>query len=77
MEVSTRMEVTVKLHKDLGDMHLGRLTNQYITDPDIRHLLKQTVLDTKKMPEPFEDDKLLLITSVISSDKLEVTEKND
>ena len=71
------MEVTVKLHKDLGDIHLGRLTQQYITYPDIRHLLEQTVLDRTKMPEPFEDDKQLLITSVISSDKLEVTEKNE
>ena len=71
MEISDEMEVTVKGQQDLGDIRLGKLSQQYITDPDIRSLLAKTILDTNKM-EPHEDDKLLLITSVIYSDELEV-----
>ena len=66
------MEVTVKLFEDLGDLSLGKLSQKYVTDPDIRGLLADTVLDVKKM-EPYDQDELLLITSVIYSEKLEVT----
>ena len=72
MDVARQVEVTVKLHADWGDIRLGKLNQQYITDLDIRGLLAKTILDTNKM-EPYEDDKLLLITSVIYSDKFELT----
>jgi len=66
------MEVTLKLHEDLGDLGLGKLSQKYITDPDIRGLLANTALDVKKM-EPYNEDQLLLITSVIYSEKFELT----
>ncbi|KAL9985265.1 hypothetical protein ACROYT_G007645 [Oculina patagonica] len=73
VEVSQQMEVTVKTHEDFRDVQLGKLYQSYITDPDIRGLLAEKAsLDDKKM-EPYEDDDLYLITSVIYSDKLEVT----
>lgn len=70
-DVSRFFEVTVKLDQDFGEIRLGRLTQQYITDPDIRGLLEKTTLDNNKIGT-FEDD-LLLITSVIKSEKFEVT----
>ncbi|KAL9985267.1 hypothetical protein ACROYT_G007647 [Oculina patagonica] len=73
VEVSQQMEVTVRTHEDLGDVQLGKLCQSYITDPDIRGVLaEKAVLDDKKM-EPHKDDDLYLITSVVYSDKLEVT----
>lgn len=72
VDISGAMEVTVKLHEDLGDLGLGKLSQKYITDPDIRGLLANTALDVKKM-EPYDEDQLLLITSVIYSEKFELT----
>ena len=66
------MEVTVKQFEDLGDLRLGKLSQKYVTDPDIRGLLADTALDVKKM-EPYNQDELLLITSVIYSEKFELT----
>ena len=66
------MEVTVKLHEDLGDLGLGKLSQKYITVPDIRGLLANTALDVKKM-EPYDEDQLPLITSVIYSETFELT----
>ena len=62
------MEVTVRLSGDLGDLRLGKLSQKYVTDPEIRSLLSNTALDVKKM-EPYDQNKLLLITSVIYSEK--------
>ena len=67
------MEVTVKLpDKDLVNLELGKLSRKYITDPDIRSLLAETALDVTKM-EAYNDDELRLITSVIYSEKFELT----
>ena len=66
------MEVTVKQVEDLGDLRLGKLSQKYVTDPYIRGLLADTALDAKKM-EPYNQDELLLITSVIYSEKFELT----
>ena len=74
VDISGAMEVTVKLHEDLGDLGLGKLSQKYITDPDIRGLLDNTALDVKKM-KPYDEDELHLITSVIYSDKFELTRK--
>ena len=72
MDVSGGAEVTLKMHQDLGDLQLGILSQKYITDPDIRTLLANTNLDIQKMVS-FEEHELLLITSVIYSEKFEVT----
>ena len=66
------MEVTIKLHKDLENLELGKLSRKYIIDPDICSLLVETVLDVFKM-EAYKDDELRLITSVIYSEKFELT----
>ena len=57
--------------EDLGHLELGKVSQEYITDPDLRHILVQTALDYNKV-NSFEDSKLLLITSVVYSEKLEV-----
>ena len=72
VDISGAMEVTFKLHKDLGNLELGKLSRKYIIDPDIRSLLAETVLDVVKM-EAYKDDGLRLITSVIYSEKFELT----
>ena len=69
--ISGAMEVTIKLHEDKGDLGLGKLTRKYITDPDIRSLLANTALNAKKM-EPYEENILHLLTSVIYSEKFEL-----
>ena len=56
---------------DLGYLELGKVSQEYITDPDLRDTLAQTALDYNKV-NSFEDSKLLLITSVVYSEKLEV-----
>ena len=56
---------------DLGYLELGKVSQEYVTDPDLRDILAQTALDYNKV-NSFEDSKLLLITSVVYSEKLEV-----
>ena len=56
---------------EMGDLVLGKLSQVYITDPDLCDILSNTVLDPNKMSR-FEDDQLLLIYSVIYSEKLEL-----
>ena len=56
---------------NLGYLELGKVSQEYITDPDLRDILVQTALDYNKV-NSFEDSKLLLITSVVYSEKLEV-----
>lgn len=72
VDISGEMEVTVKLYEDLGDLGLGKLSQKYITDLDIRGLLYTTALDVRKI-QPYDEDKLYLITSLIYSEKLELT----
>lgn len=69
-DASRSAEVTIKMDKDQGVLQLGKLSQKYIEDSDLRALLAITYLDSKKM-EPYEDDELLLITSVIYSEKVE------
>lgn len=71
VDISGAMEVTVKLHEDLGDLRLGKLSQKYITDPDIRGLLDRTALDVKKM-QRYDEDELYLVASVIYSEKFEL-----
>ena len=63
----------IKLIADdnLGDLLLGRIREEYILDPDLRGLLSIAVLDADKMIA-YQDHELLLITSVVYSEKFEV-----
>ena len=56
----------IRMKKDLGFLHLGKIDQEYIQDPDLREILEKTVLDSNKT-EVFEDQQLRLITSVIYS----------
>ena len=56
----------IKMKTDLGFLHLGKIDQEYIQDPDLREILEKTVLDSNKT-RVFEDQELRLITSVIYS----------
>ena len=61
----------IKSNDEKGILALGELSQEYIDDPDLRALLANAELDANKM-KSFADDKLLLITSVIYSEKFEL-----
>ena len=61
-------EGTFKSSDDQGVLQLGNLRQNYISDPDLRAVLANAELDANKMKD-FEDQDLLLATSVIYSDK--------
>ena len=60
------LKAGIRMKKDLGFLHLGKIDQEYIQDPDLREILEKTVLDSNKTGE-FEDQQLRLITSVIYS----------
>ena len=64
--------VTVRLSDNQGVLTLGNLSQKYIDDPDLRGILANAELDAHKMKAFAECDKLLLITSVIYSEKFEL-----
>ena len=61
-------EGNFKSSDDQGVLKLGNLSQNYISDPDLRAVLANAELDANKMKD-FEDQELLLATSVIYSDK--------
>ena len=61
---------------EMGDLVLGKLSQVFITDPDLRDILSNIVLASNKM-SCFEDEELLLIYSVIYSEKLEVQDERE
>lgn len=61
-------EGTFKSNDDRGILQLGKLSQEYISDPELRVVLANTDLDASKMRD-LEDEELLLATSVIYSDK--------
>lgn len=71
MGVSGYLEGTIKISGDQGVLKLGRLSQKYIDDPDLRGILANTPLDHNKM-KGFKSDELFLITSVISSEKFQL-----
>ena len=71
MGVSGYLEGTIKISGDQGVLKLGRLSQKYIDDPDLRGILANTPLDRNKM-KGFKSDELFLITSVISSEKFQL-----
>jgi len=62
----------IKLDDEKGVLALGNLSQKYIDDPDLRGILANAELDASKMKSFAESDKLLLITSVIYSEKFEL-----
>ena len=56
----------IRMKKDLGFLHLGKIDQEYIQDPDLSKILEKTVLDSNKTGV-FEGQQLRLITSVIYS----------
>ena len=69
--VSECLEGTIKLNDDQGVLKLGKISQEYIDDPDLREILAKTTLDANKMKN-YEWDKLLLITSVIYSENFQL-----
>ncbi|XP_066026156.1 uncharacterized protein [Pocillopora verrucosa] len=77
-DVSRNLDVTLesldagglelKLADILGDLELGKLTEEYYVDVDLRELLSHAVLDADKMT-PLEGHDLLLVTAVMYSAK--------
>lgn len=68
------LEGTIKLGDGQGDLKLGKLRQHYIEDADLRKILAETILDPNKMKN-FDRHALLLITSVIYSEKFELKGK--
>ena len=66
----------IRMKKDLGFLHLGKIDQEYIQDPDLREILEKTVLDSNKTGV-FEDQELRLITSVIYSQCFAVSKKKE
>ncbi|XP_068708072.1 uncharacterized protein [Montipora foliosa] len=56
---------------NLGDLQLGKVSQEYISDPDLREILRSFDLDTNKM-SCLQDQELLLVTSVVYSERFEV-----
>lgn len=67
------LEGTIRLSYDQGVLQLGKLSQKYIDDPDLREILTKISLDADKMSRFEEGHKLLLITEVIYSGKFELT----
>ena len=72
MNVAGFAGVTVELCGNQGVITLGSLSQKYINDTDLGGILANAELDANKMKAFAESDKLLLITSVIYSEKFEL-----
>ena len=73
MGVGGILEGNIRLSNDQGVLKLGKLSQKYVDDPDLRGLLEKAELSPKLMKNFAEGDKLLLITSVVYSEKFELT----
>ncbi|PFX29856.1 hypothetical protein AWC38_SpisGene5314 [Stylophora pistillata] len=62
---------TIRFSGDQEVLKLGRLSQKYIDDPDLRGILANTPLDYNKI-KGIQGDELLLITSVISSEQFQL-----
>ena len=69
--IEVRDSGAVKINEELGQLELGKMDQEYITDRDVRRILADTELDRNLMKE-LEGCKLRLITKVIYSESLEV-----
>ncbi|XP_068710953.1 uncharacterized protein [Montipora foliosa] len=64
-------EITLTIDDNLGDLQLGKVSQEYILDSDLREILRSFELDTNKM-SCLQDQELLLVTSVVYSERFEV-----
>jgi len=64
-------EIHVNTDKNLGDLALGKLRQEYILDVELRGILRSAALDGEKMM-PYKGQELFLITSAVYSEKFEV-----
>ena len=71
VDVGETGEITLTIDDNLGDLQLGKVSQEYISDPDLRKILTSFDLDTKKM-SCLKDQELLLVTSVVYSERFEV-----
>ena len=71
VDVGKTGEITLTIDDNLGDLQLGKVSEEYILDPDLREILKSFELDTNKM-SCLQDQELLLVTSVVYSERFEV-----
>ena len=67
--------MAVKLCDKDGVLTLGKLSEKYIDDTDLRAILANAELDANKMEAFAESYQLRLITSVIYSEKFELKGK--
>ena len=71
MDIGQLGDFSMERDRFMGDLVLGKLKEEYITDPDLCDILSTTPLEPHRMSR-FEDEELLLITSVIYSEMLEL-----
>ena len=69
-EAADYASAKIKINDELGFLELGRVDQEYISDPDLRAILADTELDSNKIAA-FKGQKLRLITSVIYSEHFE------
>ena len=74
LEAANYAVAKIKMNQDLGDLELGKIDQEYVTDPDLRRMLADTELNSNMM-KVFEGCKLRLITKVIYSERFEVKGK--
>ncbi|XP_068744465.1 uncharacterized protein [Montipora capricornis] len=71
VDVGETGEITLTNDDNFGDLQLGKVSEEYILDPDLRKILRSFELDTNKM-SCLQDQELLLVTSVVYSERFEV-----
>ena len=64
-------EISLTIDENLGDLQLGKISQEFISDPDLRKILESFDLDTNMMNH-LQDQELLLVTSVVYSERFEV-----
>ena len=63
--------IKLELSDDMGDLLLGKLSQEYTTDPDLRDILANAFLDKTKI-DCYSEQQLLLITSVVYSERFQL-----
>ena len=72
-EIDLRQWAAFQVHFDeeRGDLRLGKLREEYYTDPGLRRILIHAILDPELMA-PYEEEELQLVTAVVYSDRFEL-----
>ena len=74
IEIGNSVDAKTEIREELGRLELGKIDQEYITDPDLRGILADTELNINMMKH-LEHCKLCLITEVIYSERFEVSGK--